>query len=483
MTFIRLAAAGLAALTLTGCGNLLSVYRDDSLITPSGHIVTMDAKQRAILSSRTRKTDNFGRKTQVYRRYCSEPAPDAFAALSMGSSGDLGLAGLKSQDPELRARAALAMSETASSFERTQTVNVLREAMFNTCERYLNGSIDETELMIQAARDQRMIVSVLAIEQLTRTVRPQPVALISGGASAVYNDPEAVQRWYEAAQGAAARAEEASHTEDTAYKALVAADPNKCEESYYTATGRTTDEKAAWLKCTTAKTKMTDAADALQKANAEVVKLTSLREKSALGMTATSGAGGNAIAGKSEQMADPASLAAVAGSVEHIVDETFNFDEFEMTCVVRLRQVKPTLVPADANTHNYIRAEGIARILNTDTKAMDAAQADVDASQKLDQKCLDYIDMVHKVDASNAQLAKLHADEAVRKIQLEVVGNYLVADLAGRWPKLRAAMGKDGEAWPATESTMAEAISVLSNATSPVRGKAYEFVWYGPSSS
>jgi hypothetical protein len=123
--FFRISTLAMAALTLAGCGNLNSVYRDDSLVTPGGHIITLDGKQRAILSSRVRKKDNYGRVTQVYRRYCSEPAPDAFSALSMGTSGDAALSG-ENETPEARARLAIAMSEAASSFERTQTVNVLR---------------------------------------------------------------------------------------------------------------------------------------------------------------------------------------------------------------------------------------------------------------------------------------------------------------------------------------------------------------------
>jgi hypothetical protein len=69
------------------------------------------------------------------------------------------------------------MSENASSIERSQTVNILRESMYRTCERYLSGAISKEEFIVQAARDQRTMVQVLAIEQLTGAARAQATAL------------------------------------------------------------------------------------------------------------------------------------------------------------------------------------------------------------------------------------------------------------------------------------------------------------------
>jgi hypothetical protein len=49
--------------------------------------------------------------------------------------------------------------------------------MYRNCERYLSGAIKEEEFIVQAARDQQLIVQVLAVEQITGVARAQSTAL------------------------------------------------------------------------------------------------------------------------------------------------------------------------------------------------------------------------------------------------------------------------------------------------------------------
>lgn len=143
-------------------------------------VVTVDAKQRHLVMASDPDGKNF--------RACAEPAPDAFSAF--GSSFSFkGLFGATSND----AQAANAFATTAATIERTQTVNLLRESFFRTCERYLNGYIDREEFALLAARDHRSMVAVLAIEQLTGVVKPEST-VISGPAvqSLVSNTSELV---------------------------------------------------------------------------------------------------------------------------------------------------------------------------------------------------------------------------------------------------------------------------------------------------
>ena len=140
-------------------------------IRPEGTAVLIDSKHRAIISSEL--TEEKRKESAVYQRICSEPPPDVFSVLA--ASGGIGAS--KSGDKDLEASFWWKLAETAGTISRTQTVNLLRESMFRTCERYLNGAIDETQLIVQAARDQRAMIAVLAVEQLTQATRPPTVIL------------------------------------------------------------------------------------------------------------------------------------------------------------------------------------------------------------------------------------------------------------------------------------------------------------------
>lgn len=170
---------------LAGCGaNYHSIFRtyDES----GNNIAILDAKQRVILSNQGAKLvdGKIVPDPAAYRRYCAEPSPDVFSVLgsSLSASGALGFDGDK---VDAAANIAAQISEAGSSIVRTQTIQTLRELMYRTCERYLSGAIRSEEFKTQAARDQRIIVSILAIEQLTNATRPEPVRIsVSSSASA-----------------------------------------------------------------------------------------------------------------------------------------------------------------------------------------------------------------------------------------------------------------------------------------------------------
>lgn len=157
----------LLAASLTGCANWNSVFRNRMVVDEAygkQAIVTIDAKQRAIL------TALHGTGSDMKLRLCAEQAPDIFSVLSSNTSGEVtGDASTQNY----AAKVALAAAESGGAIERSQTVNLLAMSMYRTCERFLNGEIGRTELNWQAARDQRMLVSVLAIEQLTNMVHPK----------------------------------------------------------------------------------------------------------------------------------------------------------------------------------------------------------------------------------------------------------------------------------------------------------------------
>ena len=171
--FISLICFAYLAL-LTGCANFNSIHRDNTISKKRGEIVFTDAKQRGIITNPlTVKTDGrftFKDGTEVpvniesQIRMCSEAAPDVFSAYALSAAAK---ASAKVAEKSGEGEFSLSSVENASTIARTQTINMLREAMFRTCERYLSGAISQDELIVQSARDQRMIVSTLAIEQLT----------------------------------------------------------------------------------------------------------------------------------------------------------------------------------------------------------------------------------------------------------------------------------------------------------------------------
>ncbi|PWR23024.1 hypothetical protein [Zavarzinia compransoris] len=182
LAWLPVVCLSMACPGLAGCdANFNSIYRSNTLDGDGAEIVLIDAKQRSILTATvptevkvTRARDVFGAipgqtetQTVAIQRFCAEPSPDVFSVLAQSYSGALGFG--QATDPktlEVALRAAFSRAENGSTISRTQTINMLRELMYRTCERYMGGGYDELELSIQAVRDQRLIVSILAIEQL-----------------------------------------------------------------------------------------------------------------------------------------------------------------------------------------------------------------------------------------------------------------------------------------------------------------------------
>lgn len=170
-----------AALLLGGCAELNSIYRANTLPTNAPHIVSIDAKQRVVLSNPNMAQGQATSKAPLMR-FCAEPPPDVFTALASSLGAEASVSKSSSMDAAVRLAATL--SENAATVERTQTVNILREAMYRNCERYLSGAISEEEFIVQAARDQQLIVQVLAVEQITGVARSQSSALTTVAKSA-----------------------------------------------------------------------------------------------------------------------------------------------------------------------------------------------------------------------------------------------------------------------------------------------------------
>lgn len=354
------------AVALGSCANMNSITKRRDL-HGSGEIHFVDAKQRAVLAQKWREYQrNSGGEIETtwlgtpkvatsYYRFCSEPPPDTYSVLGYSLAAQLqgSWPGLATEtDKKLNAQIAQSLSESGSTIERTQTINLLRESMFRTCERYMNGALDDEEFVIQAARDQRAMVAILAIEQLTGVVRPAPTVLVSSGGAVVTSNPEAIadqlskaldgkvaakQAHDEAAEKLEAMESKACKPDDDnaveVAEELVAppeTTPPEDEEQAAEPAGESPQQET---ECTEAdaveaqKDVVEKAAEALEEASKHYDTIKSMADSigSAAAWSRANGKPGEA--GGAVSMQD---RTAVASAVERIVEKTFS-DESELT--------------------------------------------------------------------------------------------------------------------------------------------------------
>lgn len=223
MSITKLILLSTCGLILSGCANAKSIHRKSSIL-PQGQTEFIDAKQRAILvnpvydpvaedhkedinariKNRRYGSGGGGNKTTIIDhgssdlseynsrpmyRMCSEPAPDVFSAYAFSAAAEVA-ANVTSPEKGGSGMFGLSSAETAATIERTQVINMLRESMFRTCERWMNGALDQRQMNIQTARDQRMMVATLAIEQLTGVIKRKPTVLSTSAVSAMEGQAE-----------------------------------------------------------------------------------------------------------------------------------------------------------------------------------------------------------------------------------------------------------------------------------------------------
>lgn len=329
---IRAALAGILLLVLAGCAEGTSIYHNRTLSPAGDRVITLDAKQRNLLVTRD---------TEGQWRMCAEAAPDVFSALSASASLDADIT-------TRSGRAAAAVAEAAGSIERTQTVNLLRESMYRTCERYLSGSIGRAQLVVQAARDQRAMVKILAIEQLTRVARAPATIVVAPSTSASTVDGGAAA---DLVKSLGKERTDAKATLDAAAATYAAAlKTGKCDTVATAPADDTGDPKLTdWTACKAAGV----ARDARQKAYDDATgrfdKALAATAQRVSQSSAATGAG-TPIAGGGTGAPSDAALQGVAAAVERIANAP-DIDEALMFCIAYLEPgARSGAAPPDAAT-------------------------------------------------------------------------------------------------------------------------------------
>ncbi|MDQ1159544.1 hypothetical protein QE385_003941 [Sphingomonas sp. SORGH_AS 950] len=302
-------------LLLLGCAEGSSIYHDRRVSAAGDRVITMDAKQRNVLVTRDRLGD---------WRICAEAAPDVFSALSASASLDANIA-TKS------GRAAAALAEAAGTIERTQTVNMLREAMYRTCERYLNGMIGRSELVVQAARDQRMMIKVLAIEQLTRVARSPSTVLLPPSTAATNVDGDTAAALIKGVADERKSAESALDTATAAYDAARA--KGKCDTVSAAPADDSGDPKLSdWTSCKAASATQAARQGDYDAATARFDKALAAGGQVASQSNASTGTGTSLAGGNTTS---DAAVSSVATAVANIVLAP-DIDEALMFCIAYL---------------------------------------------------------------------------------------------------------------------------------------------------
>lgn len=343
-----------ASLVLAGCTG--AIYRQSPIQGSAPVAISVDARQRVLISQLDQAVPAVAGAAvdPTFRRFCAEPSPDVFTVLGVSASGGASF----SQDTKgvnAALQAAFSSSETGTTIARTQTINMLREMMFRTCERYLSGAISRADFPIIAARDQRVMVSILAIEQLTGAITPPAVAVSANGESSTgMNATEMVKLL------ATKQADLASAESDLkkATKALAAADASAatCETlSAKKAVGTpalTADETTKLKDCEDGKGGVAKAIAGRDVAQAQYDDLVAASKKG-LGVSSAK-SGGTVSFGESTARTE--AVIAVSNTVENIVSNTFRQDETQLFCFRALTdpQIAAALNQVQTQCLNYL---------------------------------------------------------------------------------------------------------------------------------
>jgi len=380
------------ALLVGGCAEGITVYHNRAVDPAKPRVITVDAKQRSLIMTPEAAKD----KPQW--RVCAEAAPDVFSALSASAS-------LEADIASKSGKAAAAIAESAATIERTQTINLLRESMYRTCERYLSGALSKEIFIVQAARDQRAMVAVLAIEQLTGAFRRPSTILVAPSTSATTANgakaAELIEQFSKQKQDAIA----AKKTENGKYNdALV---KGKCDKITTAPADETSSPKLSeWTSCVAAKAR-SDAADAEAKAATERLdKVIDATMVLASTTTASTGTEQSQNGAATTSPSDGASLQKVAEIVGQIAQAP-GLDEALMFCIAYLQSDtanKETVVTAKcleilsdrARIDEFIRADNFKFKIDGQTFIKSSATTQRDGG--VGDRIVDYLDAKDKPD-------------------------------------------------------------------------------------
>ena len=154
----------LAAFTMAACADFYTVSRRTTLPrepAKSGLAIHMDAQQRLFIYGADGK-------------YCAEASPDAMAAYAAALA-----LGVSAPGYGAGSGANSSQSQAASIGLRTQSITLMRDALYRLCEATANGTVSKLSATQLLARSQDLTAVVVAVEQLTGAVAANQAILTS----------------------------------------------------------------------------------------------------------------------------------------------------------------------------------------------------------------------------------------------------------------------------------------------------------------
>jgi len=333
----RAVVISLLVVASAGCASVTHLTKEKAL--PPGattaKVIVVDAKQRAIVGAVVDKN----------LRVCAEPSPDALSALAASA----GLSLSKADVVQLASN--LSVAEGAASIGlRTQSIQLMRDAMFRLCEAYVSNAIDDLAFQTLQRRFQSSMVAILAIEQLTGATRA-PAVVLSGAASEGSAEKAAeLTEKTETARAALRKSEGAvTEKEDASKKATAAREALEKEQAELKKKEMPDDKDKARLAelpdlITKAKASEKDAASALADAKtSKDEKEASLKALDEARQVALAGGGQASVKGTVADLAAGArDTGATAAAVQAIVQSTLNLEFGRELCTTILLKVSIT---------------------------------------------------------------------------------------------------------------------------------------------
>jgi len=158
-----------AGFTLTACADFYSIGRrttlPDAPTSNKGLAIHLDAQQRLMMVGRD-------------GTYCAEASPDAMAAYAAALAASVSAQGYGSGSASNASQ-----SNIASIGLRTQSITLMRDALYRLCEAGANGQLSKISATQLMARSQDLTAVVVAVEQLTGAVAANQ-AILTGTSNA-----------------------------------------------------------------------------------------------------------------------------------------------------------------------------------------------------------------------------------------------------------------------------------------------------------
>lgn len=339
------ALAILGGAALAGCANLNTISRTTTLANgvsdpQTTQAIHLDVQQRLVVVNSLNK-------------YCAEPSPDAIAAYAaaLGIGASAAAKGSASVSGDGQANAA-------SVGLRTQSITLMRDALYRMCEAYANGGVGDAQVVTLLNRSQDLTAVILAVEQLTGAVAANQATLTGSTnansyavalnnsklfAEATANEARALKRLEESKQEQAAASEKLEQAQTTleravaAQKTLEEADPAVPPEKIHGAKEEVTFRTAMRKRATTA-LEYVDARvelnqriyDEARSVTAEIAKTRD--SSSASSAAGTSGSGEFSAPGARVALSKEATVA-VADAVKSMVDRVLKKDYVIDSCM------------------------------------------------------------------------------------------------------------------------------------------------------